>query len=260
MPMISEIFDVKRTIGAVVGVELEVEGENLPTENDCEGSSWKAVRDGSLRNGMEYIFRTPMGSVKTKEALEEITRIFEKCKTKPTYGFRTSSHVHLNVANLQVEEVKVIILMYYLFEDLYLQFCSKTRQGNRFALSMKDADGIVTQVTRFTTSNTTPPDNNGKYSALNMCSLARYGTLEFRSLEGTNDYVKLYTWIRAIMALRKAGKDIGTIANLRTKSANELITLMFPTERLKNQFVKGDVESIFKMNNSLLWMAMNVNT
>lgn len=258
MSMICEIFNVPRTVGAVVGIELEVEGAKLPTEEDCSESLWKATRDGSLRNGMEYVFRAPMGSVKTKAALDEIAQIFTKCGTQPTYGFRTSSHVHVNVANLQEEEVKVIVLMYYLFEDLYLKFCSKTRQNNRFALSMKDADSIVNQVTTFILNNHIPSDNNGKYSALNMCSLARYGTLEFRSLEGTNDYVKLYTWVRAIMALRKAGKEVGTIANLRSKSANELIAVMFPTERLKNQFVKGDVERIFKMNTSLLWMALNV--
>lgn len=102
-----------------------------------------------------------------------------------------------------------------------------------------------------------PTENQGKYSALNLCTLAKYGTLEFRSLEGTDDWTKIYTWIRAIMALRKAGKDMGTLAKLREMSYQELLDVMFPTERLKSLFVKGDVENIYKMNRSLLWLPLS---
>ena len=257
MTMICELFGVPRTIGAVLGVELEVEGTNLPGEAVCEGTSWKVTRDGSLRDGLEYVFRQPLGSVRAKEALVEMEDLFQKCGTKTNYSYRTSTHVHVNVANLQEEEVKVIVLMYYLFEDLYLGYCAKTRQANRFCLSMKDADVIVSQLQRFVQLTRAPTENEGKYSALNLCTLSKYGTLEFRALEGTNDWNKLYTWIRAIMALRKAGKDIGTLAKLREKSAQELVDLMFPTDRLKQQFVKGDVEDIFKMNRSLLSLPLS---
>lgn len=249
MTVISKYFDIRETSGALVGLELEVEGTNLPVFD--EDASWRAVADNSLRGGIEYIFKNPLGSVRTKAALEEMKKAMAASDFVPSYSFRTSTHVHVNVSNLDKEVVEIMLYLYYCFEDEYLNFCAKSRRGNRFCLGVKDAAEIVHNLYAFFRNFRIPTPERGKYSALNLCTLGTYGTLEFRSLEGTDNWDRIYTWVRALLAIRKAAKDIGTIKNLMKLTDEELANAVFPTARLKEQFLKDGWEGRVALNKSI---------
>lgn len=259
MATVASKYRVEEVVGARVGLELEIEGDNLPRDVrsvvDSEGKIiWEAKPDGSLRNGgMEYVFRRPLGSVATQEALQAFGEFMDKCGARPDYSFRTSTHCHVNVSNLELDNVKTIVALFTLFEDEYINFCARTRKANRFCLAAKDADGVVENFRRFLRSGDLPDQGRGKYSALNICTLARFGTLEFRCLEGTNDWNRIFTWVRALLALRKAGKEIGTVKALMKLSPQDVAKLVFPTERLKNQFLKDGWEERFEYNKSVAW-------
>lgn len=250
MTTISERFNTTRTVGAVLGLELEIEG-SLPDR--IPGDLWSVKQDGSLRGGLEYVFSRPLGSARAKEALEVLEEHFKTVKAEPSYSFRTSTHCHVNVSNLELDEVKAIVVLYYLFEDYYINFCAPSRRHNRFCLTMQDATGICHLVNQFLTDERLPDNSRGKYSALNLCTLGTFGTLEFRALEGTNDWNRVFTWIRAIMALRKAGKHFGSVQAIMKASPRELLDQMFPTERLAEKFVDGNYETIWKNNRKLMW-------
>ena len=251
---ISEKFGVKATVGAVVGLELEVEGDNLPTV-PRGNTTWEPKHDGSLRNGMEYVFRGPRGSVATKEALSEMAELMRQSGFRPSYSFRTSTHVHVNVANLDEKVVHAMVAIFHLFEDEYINYCSRTRRANRFCLGMKDADGVVGSMRDFFYNGRVPNADRGKYAALNLCTLANFGTLEFRCLEGTNDWNRVYTWVRALLALRKAAKELGTLSEVVKMDKEELAKLVFPTERLREQFLKEGWQGRYDLNRSIGWDA-----
>lgn len=93
--------------------------------------------------------------------------------------------------------------------------------------------------------------------ALNLAPISRYGTLEFRTLEGTDDWNRIYTWVRALLRLRKVGKEIGTIAQFRDKGVEELADLLFNTPRLKEQFLKPGWEVDVEYQRSLMLDMLN---
>lgn len=254
MPTIANRFGVREVRGAVVGLELEIEGTNLPHRID-DGKVWQVKPDGSLRGGLEYVFTAPLGSVNTKAALDQIQAAMEASGANLTYSYRTSTHVHVNVSNLEVEVVKAMVALFTLFEDEYINFCARTRKSNRFCLGVKDADGVVDNLRKFFIEARVPDEGRGKYSAINLCTLARFGTLEFRTLEGTNDWNRVFTWVRALLALRKAAKDIETLEAVVNASTEDLAKILFPTERLKTQFLKEGWEQRVNYNRSVAWDA-----
>lgn len=251
MATISNLFGVREVRGAVVGLELEIEGENLP--QSVPGDEWDVKRDGSLRGGLEYVFSKPLGSVATREALESIDKALKASGAVLNYSYRTSTHCHINVSNLEVEVVKTMISLFTLFEDEYINFCSRGRKANRFCLGAKDADGVIENINRFFSSDRVPDEGRGKYSALNLCTLSRFGTLEVRTLEGTDDWTRIFTWVRALLSLRKAAKDIGDRASLAEMPKDEIIKMLFPTERLREQFLKDGWQERFDYNKSVAW-------
>lgn len=253
MTTVAKKFKIREVVGALVGIELEIEGRNLPASAP---EQWDVKRDGSLRNGLEYVFRGPLGSVATKEALEALGEHLKASGAEPSYSFRTSSHVHVNVSNLEMDVVKTMAALFTLFEDEYINFCSRTRKANRFCLSSKDAEGVIHNLKRFLEAGVVPPRDRGKYSAMNLCTLEQFGTLEFRTLEGTNDWNRIFTWVRALLALRKAAKEIGSVAALMKIPHPELAKMVFPTERLRDQFLKEGWEERFQYTRSICWDAL----
>lgn len=256
MTTVAEIYGLREVTGALVGVELEIEGTNLP--ESVSNPAWSVHRDGSLRGGLEYVFSSPLGSVAAKDALEWLGRHLDERGCELDYTYRTSTHVHVNVSNLSIDVVKAMVVLFTLFEDEYINYCARIRRGNRFCLSAKDADGVIDILRSFLKSGTVPSRGNGKYSAMNLCPLNSFGTLEFRTLEGTNDWNRIFTWIRALLALRKAAKELGSAKAVLATDREELAKLVFPTERLRTQFLKDGWENRFEYTKSVCHDAFNV--
>lgn len=256
MSTVAAKFGVREVIGASVGLELEIEGLNLP--HTIPGTdAWQVKADGSLRGGLEYVFSRPLGSVAAKEALAALAECMDKSGAKLDYSFRTSTHVHVNVSNLDMEVVKAMVSLFTLFEDEYINYCAASRKANRFCLSAKDADGVIENIRNFISSGRIPTRERGKYSAMNLCTLDQFGTLEFRTLEGTNDWNRIFTWVRALLALRKAAKEIGSAKAVLATDKEELAKLLFPTERLKESFLKSGWQDRFEYNKSVCWDAFS---
>jgi len=254
MKTVAQHFSVKEVVGASVGLELEIEGERLPPI--VRSPAWQVKRDGSLRGGYEYVFSEPLGSVATKDALDALDAEMKASGAILNYSYRTSTHVHVNVSNLSMDVVKTMVVLFTLFEDEYINFCSRTRKANRFCLSAKDADGVVSNIKNFIATDRVPDEGRGKYSAMNLCTLGRFGTLEFRTLEGTNDWNRIFTWVRALLALRKAAKEIGNPGAAVDMPLDELVKLLFPTERLRSVFLKDGWEGRVNYTRSVAWDAL----
>lgn len=207
--------------GIQFGIECEVEGNRLPEV--IPGGFWHIEHDGSLRGGLEYIFSKPMEKEKSINALKLLFKTFDQNKTVLDYSFRTSTHVHVNVGDLELNKVMNIVFLYTLVEDLFVQFCAEHRQGNRFCLRFKEANhlyGVVEKILRdykaygMDDAIANISQDQTKYGALNLYTLRKYGTLEFRSLEGTNDIDKITKWLTAIENIVNVGQRYESIADL----------------------------------------------
>jgi hypothetical protein len=53
-----------------------------------------------------------------------------------------------------------------------------------------------------------------KYSALNLTAIQKFGTLEYRALQGTVEPHTIQAWVNILLAIKELAKEIGTINNL----------------------------------------------
>lgn len=183
------------------GIEVEVEGVNLPQLNN---GYWSTHEDGSLRGeAHEYVTKGAVAFENIGKALKSLNNSFERKGSVLNLSFRTSVHVHMNVREIDVNKIGAIIYTYYLYEELLVQFCGADRIGNRFCLRLRDSEEIVTTVINAFKDDFKRLDPNQlKYSALNLAPIRSYGSLEFRAMRGTVDVETLTTWISLLNCLK----------------------------------------------------------
>ena len=195
--------------GALFGVEIETEGHKLP---DRIPQQWGIKEDGSLRGrfpdqAAEYVMNRPLSLENSIEALKDLRKAMDENGAEFNYSFRTSVHVHLNVSDLTSEQYLNTVYTYLLLENVFVRYCGNERVGNRFCLRYQDAEnlgGFLIEMFR----NGAGFVNNAemhhlKYAALNIAATPRYGSLEFRAMQGNLEVPYITVWLRAIDCVRK---------------------------------------------------------
>lgn len=86
------------------------------------------VHDGSLRNGgIEFITRP----VTFNEAIKLFSTLHDGLKLGPEpYTVRTSTHVHVNMCNMTLDQCKHMMLLYALLEPVFFAAVKPERQFN----------------------------------------------------------------------------------------------------------------------------------
>lgn len=193
-----------------IGLEVEVEDTGLGGGNyDCLPNI-KCVSDNSLRNnGAEFIFEAPVFGEDLKDSINNLSDTIEGLPHQATFGFRTSTHVHLDVRDLTPKEVVKIIFMYSILEPLFYQIDNAERWNSPFAqplsVSLFNPDFMkaIKKAMRSTNLNThliTTSDD--RYYALNLSSISKFGSLEFRMFNATKSKSELKKLINLVMMTR----------------------------------------------------------
>lgn len=203
---IHEILN-KKIIKGDVGVEIECEGRDLP--NNPRGV-WSAVPDGSLRDGIEYVYSKPLPIKDVEESLTYLNKVFKECGTKLNFSFRTSTHVHVNCLGVDYNHILNYIYTYLLLEGVLMNYCGEGRKCNRFCLRLEDAEGMMGTFRKMFQYRNAPPNLRGlwqtdemRYAALNVEALVKYGSIEFRAMRGTTDPEVLVPWVHALYNMRE---------------------------------------------------------
>lgn len=187
------------------GVEIEVEGRNLPNIDDMY---WKSVADHSLRGGMEYVFKKPVALKAVPALIKRLNDQFKAVGADPEFTFRTSVHVHMNAQSLTYEQLLNTIYIYLLLEEPLMNFCGEERKANRFCLRIRDAEqamDVFTNLFRGADELTLKkiPNNKMRYAAINIEALIKYGSLEFRAMQGNMDGERITKWCTALDKIKK---------------------------------------------------------
>lgn len=181
-----------------VGVEIEVEGENLPKIVN----GWRLDIDPSLKaeESVEYVTPHPQSIEEALGSIDILESYFNKKKSKIFNSVRTGVHVHFNVQDWLVLDLFTFSTCYYILEDILTSYCGPTRQGNHFCLRARDAEEIL-----FALNNTAKFNNfkhlntdHLRYATLNYLSLFKYGSLEFRAMKTTNNFSDIKLWIKIL--------------------------------------------------------------
>lgn len=187
-----------------VGIEIELEADDIPPASYTE-LYWRKEADASLRGeSAEYVMRTPAAIEDLDTIFSELTRAFSVFGTKPRPTYRAGIHVHVNVQDLTPRQLITFMSAYFLVEEILLSYCDKSRKGNHFCLRMKDASYLLDPLVRFIETQEIGVLNTDdlRYSSLNVTSLFKYGSIEFRSLESTLDFERIKVWAGVLTHLR----------------------------------------------------------
>lgn len=199
-----------------IGLEIELEADNIP-HRDFTPRAWRKEADASLRGeSAEYVLAKPLSMPHLSRALDELQAAFTESGMvfKPTY--RAGIHVHINVQDLTPVQLVTFMCSYFMLEEVLLRFCDKSRLGNHFCLRMSDASYSLDKLVAFieTQNLHVLEDDDLRYASLNVTSLFKYGSIEFRALESTLDYERIKTWAGVLLHLRDYAKTINNPTDL----------------------------------------------
>lgn len=226
-----------------IGIEVEVEGYRA-MELHPRYDYWKTVPDGSLKvNGIEFV-SVPLASRHIDYAIHELA---EHLKTqKLLWSHRTSIHVHVNMSTLKMNHLTALVAVYGLFEDLYFSMVDPIRKANPYCYPATLVDPQVYMKVA----------QENKYCALNLAPLQTQGTIEFRHLQGTEDWRLVRRWIQMIVKLHYF------IEQIDSKDVVPFITNMVEQRDFKALFkaIYGASATLFpeeivelSTNNNALW-------
>jgi hypothetical protein len=191
-----------RPKGLRFGVEVEMEGAGLPDAEDLI-PGWSFHRDGSLRGESgEYVFDSPKTLTESRKLIEDLFAHFRNIGSVLKPSYRTSTHVHVNVSDLTWGKVANIITIWAMVEKAALAWCAPRRDGNLFCIPFYVSPQPISDFIEFTVTGLCDfKENRLKYSSLNLYTLRKFGTLEFRTLEGLSNPGKLFKWLNFLEAL-----------------------------------------------------------
>lgn len=230
----AEFFMQAPPIETYMGLEIEI--ENVQMYNGAmtlfnEGIMeptvpstyiFKMVEDGSLRNnGWEFVSKVGLIG---QQILAGVINLFGSPKVlawdKLHASPRTSIHVHVNVLDMTVGQLRKLMLMYLILEPIFFKI-SGSRHNNIFCVPLVHS---ILPLERF--FNTQNQDNffNAiehwtKYAALNCKPMLATGSIEFRHHCGTKEYEDIEAWMLFIDDLFNFAKE--------ELPFHELVTLMY---------------------------------
>ncbi|KWH03706.1 hypothetical protein WT58_24030 [Burkholderia territorii] len=212
-----------------------------------DSAVWRSEDDGSLRGHYpdtrcEYILTSPLKIDAVGAALKTLKDDLDAAGAELKFSYRCSVHVHVNVQQMEYQQLLAMIYGYYLLEEPFMTYCGKSRKGNNFCLRLSDAEGVLDTLTRMFET----PDmlhamghDHNRYAAMNFEALQKYGSLEFRGMEGNLDVKRIETWCKALVRLRE-----WAIKQDTPKAVYELYTRLGPIVFLED--VLGDLVGDFQ--------------
>lgn len=187
-----------------IGFELEI--ENMAGRLSFLPNYLTMHEDGSLRNGGIEIVNKPLMAQHVEGVL---TTFFANNKiTKDNYSERCSTHIHTNVCDFTIEQIRSIALIYQTVERVLFNFVGNDRANSIFCVPWNQT-GITTN---FVEALIKRPDRAvahwQKYTALNLLPILSFGSIEWRHLHGTCDVKLIMNWINIISCIIKYGSEV----------------------------------------------------
>lgn len=206
MSTVREAFGVASPYASksfMAGMECEV--EDVEQVIQSLGNYWNITDDGSLRNNGHEFISVPMQKIELLQQFDKLHNSIQYYTKDVSLRFspRTSVHVHVNCLDLQDEQVRSIMLWYALFEPIFFKLVHPSRSNNIHCVALDQ----TTLSEHYSRPLRSIHQRWSKYSALNLLPLSKYGTIEFRHMEGTDDQEKITEWLNTLENLWKFGQE-----------------------------------------------------
>lgn len=191
-----------RFVKGDVGLEIECEGNKFRKEDVV--FPWEFHQDNSLRgkDNAEYVLKKPIAFAAVEGAVTDLWKMMDEFGTKLDDSNRTSVHVHLNCQQFHFNRLAAFTALYFAFEGILTEWCGEHRVGNLFCLRAKDAPAIITETRNFIANDGNYAlSDNLHYAGLNIQALAKFGSLEVRTLQGVTTPEPVIEWVALLKQL-----------------------------------------------------------
>lgn len=195
-------------VAGVTRAGIEIELENI-TSTNLNTNYWRSITDGSLRNnGREFVFNGAHGGTDLFLACVELDTFLGR--QSPDGSWRCSTHVHVDVRELNATQIKNIILTYLVYEKMLFRLSGFQRYTNNFCAAFGFAQHqlqVLAQNWHLDGQHFLSNIANSwdKYSALNLRPMASFGSIEFRSSAAEWRKGRLIRLANRFLALRDFG-------------------------------------------------------
>jgi hypothetical protein len=207
-----ECFQIRPVTGDV-GIEMEIEGTNLPGAI----SGWEVHEERSLRGeAREYVTRGAVSLGKLRKTLLTAHTALSRADTAVRLTGRASTHIHLNMQQETFRTVFGTILVGTILEPWLLQLCGPVRNGNLFCLPSSETHDLATlmeavaaRVLHYGRAEFSRHawHARGKYAAINTDPLNTFGTIEFRCFPNSIDPDTIVRWATWVTNIREFARN-----------------------------------------------------
>lgn len=234
-----------------IGVEIEVEGiskrwPGFHTQGTDMSLFWEAVEDNSLRNGAELRFRSSLFGEDLIRALDAVSDTLQECPY--TTSVRTSTHVHYDVSLFKTtEDLLKFLAISGMFEKVLFQYLGGEREESIYCLPYSRSRGDFDALSTLAKN---PGDylELGRYQAINLQSIFKHGTVEFRHAGALTNKEDLLDWINIIGCLVRYASEVdfdldSLSAVCSAKSPEQFLREVFPeyADKLMYPGVEDDI-------------------
>lgn len=174
-------------------------------------NKWRVTTDGSVSSatgGCEVV--SPI--LEGEAGIAEMQRAAHAlCSAGATVNKTCGLHVHVNASDMSGQWIRNIVTRYSAFETEIDSFmpASRRRSVNQFCQGMSSALTYMQQNSfRWNNASASEFCNGGlsRYYKVNLCSYARYQTIEFRQHSGSVNGGKIANWVRFLLQFVEASK------------------------------------------------------
>lgn len=197
--------------GDFFGIELELEDIDYDRVENIIWAHWSIHGDGSLQaNGREFVLAGPRGGNQLIAALDE----FYQADIQATNGLRTSTHIHINASDLSVGELRTMLVVSYTVEAALFRWIGENRKWCGYAMPLTEMPSarlrnlLTASRLRSMLQSITPSRNNDRYYGVNVGSIAKHGTVEYRHFPGKPTRAELEEWLDFVRAMKTAGQTL----------------------------------------------------
>lgn len=198
---------------------------------DMDTTRWRCEQDGSLssRRGGTCEVISPI--LTGRDGLDEVKRVMAALRAAGARVNRSCGmHVHIDARDLTLGEVADVTTVYADNQRIIDRFVQADRRSQAYHRYCGDANGAKSQVEQANLKGDATKDWKGdftttrnsdrvrqfmavrgwhRYSNVNLCSYASYGSIEFRQHGGSLNGTKAMAWVEMLLALVNLALDGG---------------------------------------------------
>ena len=174
------------------------------------GSNWKIVRDGSLADINDFHAMELVSPVLDTDKPTHMRMVRRVCEVLQDMGSVVNNccglHVHIDAADLSVENIKTIFHRYTKFESMIDLMVPANRRGNNVYYT-KGGVNIVNNVESCETREALLRAFPDRYYKVNLLALQKHGTIEFRQHSGSINAETILNWVSFLTSFVEASKN-----------------------------------------------------